>query len=131
MTRREAINYRKKIELAANTMKDEDALNAVDLFSEWKIGVRYSVDTRIRYNEVLYRVVQSHTSQEDWTPDIATSLFAKVLIPQPEVLPEWEQPSSTNPYMKDDKVKHNGLKWISTIDNNVWEPSVYGWDNFE
>lgn len=131
MTRREAINYRKKIELAANTMKDEDALNAVDLFGEWKIGVRYSVDTRIRYNEVLYRVIQSHTSQEGWTPDIATSLFAKVLIPQPEVLPEWEQPSSTNPYMKDDKVKHNGLKWISTIDNNVWEPSVYGWDNFE
>ena len=44
-----------------------------------------------------------------------------------KLIPEWEQPSSVNPYMKGDKVTHNGKTWESSIDNNVWEPSVYGW----
>lgn len=43
-----------------------------------------------------------------------------------EVLP-WEQPDSTNPYMTGDKVTHNGKTWVSDVDNNVWEPGVYGW----
>ena len=51
-----------------------------------------------------------------------------MLIPDPEVIPEWEQPGSTNPYMIGDKVRHNGKTWVSTIDNNVWEPGVYGWE---
>ena len=61
-------------------------------------------------------------------PDVAVSLFAEVLIPDPSVIPDWVQPSSTNPYMKGDKVRHNGKVWVSTVDNNVWEPGVYGWD---
>ena len=40
----------------------------------------------------------------------------------------WERPESTNPYMKGDKVTHAGRTWVSTIDNNVWEPGVYGWE---
>ena len=43
-------------------------------------------------------------------------------------VPEWEQPDSTNPYAKGDKVTHNGKTWISTADGNVWEPGVYGWE---
>lgn len=69
-----------------------------------------------------------HVSQPDWTPAAAPSLFAKVLIPDPEVIPEWEQPDSTNPYHTGDKVRHNEKLWICTVDNNVWEPGVYGWD---
>lgn len=60
-------------------------------------------------------------------PD-APSLFAKVLIPDSSTVPEWEQPDSTNPYAKGDKVTHNGKTWISTADGNVWEPGVYGWE---
>lgn len=68
------------------------------------------------------------TSQEAWTPPDAPSLFAKVLIPDTDTIPEWEQPDSTNPYAKGDKVTHNGKTWISTADGNVWEPGVYGWE---
>lgn len=43
-------------------------------------------------------------------------------------LSAWEQPDSTNAYGKGDKVAHNGKTWVSTLDNNSWEPGVYGWD---
>ena len=76
---------------------------------------------------MLYKCLQDHTVQVDWTPTAASSLWAKVLIPDPDVIPEWEQPDSTNPYMKGDKVTHNGKTWVSDIDNNVWTPGVYGW----
>ena len=75
---------------------------------------------------ILYTVLQAHTSQPGWKPADAPSLFAKVLIPDPTMIPEWEQPDSTNPYMKGDKVTHNGKTWVSLIDNNVWEPGVTG-----
>lgn len=83
---------------------------------------------RVLYNDILCKVLTDHTSQADWTPDAAPSLFAKVLIPDKNVIPEWEQPESTNPYNKEDKVTHNGKTWRSTIDGNVWEPGVYGWE---
>lgn len=60
--------------------------------------------------------------------DVAVSLFTKVLIPDENVIPAWEQPDSTNAYMIGDKVSHNGKTWVSNVNNNVWEPSVYGWD---
>ena len=62
-----------------------------------------------------------------WEPKNAPALWAKVLIPDETVVPEWEQPDSTNPYSAGDKVTHNGKTWVSDIDNNVWEPGVYGW----
>ena len=102
---------------------DEQALEASVLYPAWKEGVSYKKGYRVLYNDVLYSVLMDHTSQSDWTPDVAPSLFAKVLISDPNVIPEWEQPESTNPYMKGDKVTHNGFTWESLIDNNVWEPS--------
>ena len=50
-----------------------------------------------------------------------------MLIPEPETIPDWEQPESTNPYHKGDKVRHAGHVWVSDVDGNVWEPGVYGW----
>lgn len=123
-----AYKLRPYIEIAAQSLDDTDALDAVQLYPNWQSGVAYEVDLRVQYNGALYRVLQAHTSQETWTPDVSPSLFAKVLIPDPTVIPEWEQPDSTNPYMKGDKVSHNGKAWVSTIDNNVWEPGVYGWE---
>lgn len=121
-----ARKLRPYIEKAAQNLLDEDALEAVQLFPLWKADVEYIVGQRVRYNEVLYSVLTAHTSQADWTPEVAPSLFAKVLIPDENVIPEWEQPDSTNPYKKGDKVSHNGKIWESQIDGNVWEPGVVG-----
>lgn len=71
---------------------------------------------------------EENAIRQVWTLADAPSLFAKVLIPDENVIPEWEQPESTNPYSKGDKVTHNGKTWISTADGNVWEPGVYGWE---
>lgn len=111
-----------------NSAADEQALKASALYPKWKVGTDYQKDERVLYNDILYKVLTDHTSQADWTPDAAPSLFAKVLIPDKNVIPEWEQPESTNPYSKGDKVTHNGKTWRSTIDGNVWEPGVYGWE---
>lgn len=106
---------------------DEQALSVPVLYPTWRSGVEYPSGKRVLYNDVLYRVLQAHTAQDDWTPDTAVSLFAKVLIPAPGTILEWEQPESTNPYMAGDKVTHNGKTWVSDTDNNVWEPGVHGW----
>lgn len=128
ITIEKARQLRSLIEKAVLSLDDEDALDCVTLFTAWNgNGHVYSVGDRVRYDEYLYDCLQAHTSQPSWNPVDASSLWAKVLIPGPEI-PEWEQPSSTNPYMMGDKVKHNGKTWISIIDNNVWEPGVYGWD---
>lgn len=107
---------------------DEQAIEVPVLYPSWAEGVNYETGARISYNEVLYKVLMSHTSQADWTPDVAPSLFAKVLIVDENVIPEWEQPDSTNTYKIGDKVSHNGKNWICTVDNNSWEPGVYGWE---
>lgn len=127
MKREKAFALRKMIEKASMSLSDEDALEAVEFFPAWNVPADYVVGDRVRYNGLLYKCLQSHTSQSTWTPADAPSLWAQVLIPDPEVIPEWVQPESTNPYMKGDKVKHNGKTWICDIDNNVWEPGVYGW----
>lgn len=111
-----------------NSAADGQALKASALYPKWKVGTDYQKDKRVLYNNILYKVLTDHTSQADWTPDAAPSLFAKVLIPDKNVIPEWEQPESTNPYSKGNKVTHNGKTWLSTIDGNVWEPGVYGWE---
>lgn len=129
ITKEQALAYRAAIIKASESLGDEDALKAPMLFDRWSgDGVAYAAGIRLYFEGDLYKVLQSHTSQPAWTPTDAPSLFAKVLIPDPGVIPEWEQPSSTNPYMKGDKVRHNGKTWESNVDNNVWEPGVYGWD---
>ena len=112
---------------ASASLSDTDALDAVELFDEWATDTSYNVDDRIRYEGTLYKCLQAHTSQDTWTPTDAPSLWARVDDPSVEY-PEWIQPESTNPYMKGDKVTHLGKRWISNVDNNVWEPGVYGWD---
>lgn len=122
-----AKKYRELINKASENLEDAEAAYAPMLFERWEVGKQYEVGKRVCYEDKLYKVLIAHTSQSDWTPAVAVSLFAEVLIPDPSVIPEWVQPSSTNPYMKGDKVRHNGKIWVSTIDYNVYEPSVYGW----
>lgn len=123
-----ARKLRPYIEKAAVSLNDEDALAAKELYPQWSgKGVPYKVDERVRYEGVLYKVLLAHTSQESWTPIAAPSLFAKVLIPDEDVIPEWEQPDSTNAYQIGDKVTYNGKTWESIVANNVWAPGIYGW----
>lgn len=125
-----ARELRKQIETNAAMMDDENAAQYTELFPAWSgDSVPYTVGERVRYEGILYKVLQNHTSQATWTPTDAPSLFAKVLIPDPDVIPDWEQPDSTNAYMKGDKVRFEGKVYESLIDNNVWSPAAYpaGW----
>ena len=109
------------------TVDDNTALRMVEFYPAWEADTDYAAGFKVQYGGKLYKCLTAHTSQVDWTPDAAPSLWAKVLIPDPDTVPEWEQPDSTNPYSKGDKVTHNGKTWTSTVDNNVWTPGVYGW----
>lgn len=128
MTRNEAKLFIEAFVKLRELATDEMSLQVPNLYPIWKTETEYKLGDRVLYNDILYKVLQNHTSQETWTPDVSASLFAKVLIPDENVIPEWEQPDSTNPYMKDDKVMYNGKTYISTVDNNVWSPDIYGWD---
>ena len=109
------------------SVDDNTALRMVEFYPEWASGQAYTAGYKVQHGGNLWRCLQSHTSQSGWEPENAPSLWAKVLIPDENVVPEWEQPDSTNPYSAGDKVTHNGKTWVSDVDNNVWEPGVYGW----
>lgn len=129
MNKRETQAFINSLIKLRDSLNDEIALTAVEVYPQWRAnGEEYKVGQRLQYNGTLYKVLQDHTSQETWTPDVAPSLFAKVLIPDDEKIYPWEQPDSTNPYKKGNKVTHNDKTWISIVDNNVWEPGVYGWE---
>lgn len=127
-----AQTLRAAMDNAAAVLTDEQAVDCMALYPTWSgDSVDYSTGDRVQYESNLYKCLQAHTSQGTWTPTDAPSLWAKVLIVDPSVIPEWEQPDSTNPYSKGDKVTHNGKTWVSDIDGNVWEPGVYGWTEAE
>lgn len=130
MTREHAYKLREMIVKASASLPDEDALTAQELFDSWKTDMAYTTDTRLRYEGKLYKVLQDHTSQSDWTPDITSSLYVEVA--EPGTIPVWKQPTgSTDAYMKGDKVHfptESDPVYISIVDNNVWSPDVYGWE---
>lgn len=119
-----------KMYIADHPLNDDQALKVSALYPQWDgSGVTYNANTRVLYNGELYNVLQSHQSQADWAPDMASSLFAKVLSGQDgntSTTIGWVQPDSTNPYKKGDRVTHNGKTWESTSDGNVWEPGTVG-----
>jgi hypothetical protein len=130
MTREKAYALRALIEKAAASLSDEDAIGCVELFPKWAADADYTVDERIRYGGKLYRCVQAHTSQADWTPDATPALWTEVA--KPGEIPVWRQPTGAqDAYMRGDKVHYpdaDGPVYVSTVDNHVWEPGVYGWE---
>lgn len=128
-----ALPVRESMDAAGSMLTDEQAASVPALYSAWETGTAYNAGDRRTYGGVLYKCLQAHTSQDDWTPDVAVSLWATVLIPDPDVIPDWVQPDSTNAYMKGDKVRYNGVVYRSLIDNNVWSPDAYpaGWEIVE
>ena len=107
---------------------DSTALRMVEFYPEWASGTAYTVGYKVQYKGTLFKVLQDHTSQGGWEPNNAPSLWAEVLAGQDgTAIGEWVQPDSTNPYMRGDKVNYKGKLYESEVDNNVWEPGVYGW----
>lgn len=133
LTKEEQLENQRNLALTffAETLSDAQALQVPMLFDDFDgNGVAYEVGKRVLYNGVLYKVIQAHTSQAGWNPVDAPSLFAKVINETIDgSIPEFEQPNSTNPYMKGDKVIFNGKVYESLIDNNVYSPEAYpaGW----
>lgn len=122
-----------QINLQAANLNDEQAMEVADLYPAWEPSRAYKVDEIVKYGvntdgeTQLYKVIQAHTSQADWTPDTAVSLFKAVGFTESGT-PIWTQPlGATDAYMKGDVVSHNDAIYVSDIDNNVWEPGVYGW----
>lgn len=130
MTREKAIALRKLIEQAAVSLPDEDALEGVELFPAWTAGKEFATDIRVGYNGKLYRCVQTHTSQIGWEPPVTPALWTEVA--KPGEIPVWKQPSGAqDAYQTGDKVHYpdrDGPVYVSIMDNNVWEPTVYGWE---
>lgn len=128
MKREHAKRLRALIEQTSVNLTDEEALTGIELFPLWKDSASYAVGDRVRYEDTLYKCLQNHTAQADWKPSEAVSLWVRVDDPSIE-FPEWIQPTGAHDaYAKGAKVSHNDKHWISIIDANVYEPSVYGWD---
>ena len=126
ISRWKAHELRKLIEKASVSLEDKDALDGIELYAQWEPWLAYAVGDRRRYEDTLYRCVQAHTSQDDWTPDVTPALWVIVSLNE---FPEWIQPTGAqDAYNVGDKVSHNGKHWISNVNANVWEPGVYGWD---
>lgn len=123
MTIQEAFDYRRKIETAAAQQSDELALQSVELFPKWEAGISVTAGDRYQYNGVLYRVVQSHTTQSDWTPDITPALWTVVSLDEWPEIPE-SIPAEA-PWMKGDRGTWKGQHYICQMDNCVWNPDQY------
>ena len=114
-------------------LEDSVAMEIADLYKPWVEGKAYTTGTILKYGTnadgetQLYSVLQNHTSQFDWLPDLTPSLYKKVGFDDSDI-PIWTQPlGASDAYAKGDVVTHNNKTWVSDVDANVWEPGVYGW----
>ena len=125
MTRAKAKQLRQLIEQLAVTLADETALTGVELFPAWAVGMAYVAGDRVQHDGTLYKCVQAHRSQADWTPDVTPALWVVVSIDE---YPEWVQPTGAHDaYHRGDKVSYHGKHYICTADANIYAPDVYGW----
>lgn len=134
-----AEQLRRAMQMYAATLTDEQALEIATIYPTWEIGHAYAVNDIVSYgvNEVndpqLYRVVQAHTSQADWTPNATPALYDAFGLNE-QGYPVWSQPAGAHDaYNVGDIVDYNGTLYISLIDGNVWSPDAYpaGWQVYE
>ena len=130
-----AEQFRKALQMFATTLPDEKAMEIASVYEEWEVGKSYEVDTLLKYGSngvgdpQLYRVVQAHTSQADWTPDKTASLYSPIGLDD-NGYPIWSRPTGAHDaYNKGDIVDYNGTLYESVIDGNTWSPDEYpqGW----
>ena len=134
-----AEQMRKAIQLFAASLSDEQAMEIATVYDAWNVGKAYAVGEFVTYGEnavgdpQLYKVVQAHTSQADWTPDAAVSLFVAVGLDE-SGYPVWSQPAGAHDaYNTGDIVSYNGTLYQSTMDGNIYSPASYppGWTVYE
>lgn len=124
------------LKVGRTALSDEKALQSVELYPKWEsvIGkeitqndVKNGFD-RYQYRGKLYRIIQPHTPQEDWAPDLSPALWLEISL---EEWPLWRQPQGAHDaYQKGDKVAWAEKHWTSNMDANVYEPGSYGWTEF-
>lgn len=123
-----AQKLRNDMDSAGAMLTDDQALTVQAIFPMWTTK-DYAAGDRVQYGGTLYKCVQAHTAQANWTPDTTPALWTAVSLDE---WPEWVQPSGAHDaYRKGDKVTHNGSRWTSDMDGNTWEPGVYGWTEKE
>lgn len=140
MDKRQAVEQiRRALQMFAQTLNDEDALEIATVYPKYEVGKAYNVGEFFTYGEnatgdpQLYKVVQAHTSQEDWTPDVTESLYEPIGLNK-EGYPVWSKPSGAHDaYNKDDIVDYNGTLYKSLMDGNIYSPDEYpaGWELYE
>lgn len=111
----------------AQILDDVTIAEHAEEFALWNFPVTYKQGQICRFRGTLYRCVQDHISEQDWTPEAAASLWTVIGDPGVE-WPAWAQPVGAHDVYKiGDKVNHGDKHWVSCADDNVWEPGVYGW----
>ena len=126
---------REAMDVAGALLDEEMALECVRLYRSWEIGKTYQVGEYLIYGQngvgdpQLYKVVQTHTSQADWTPDITPALYDAIGLDN-DGYPVWSRPTGAHDaYNIGDIVNYNGVLYESLIDGNIWSPDEYpaGW----
>lgn len=134
-----AEQFRKALQFSAQTLADDKALEIASVFPPYKVGKSYVVNDMFTYgvngvgDPQLYRVVQAHTSQEDWKPDVTASLYSPIGLTS-EGYPIWSKPTGAHDaYNAGDIVDYNGSLYKSLIDGNVYSPEEYpaGWEIYK
>lgn len=130
-----AEQFRRALQFFVARLTDEEALEVPMVYEPWKADKNYTLDELLTYgvnatgDPQLYRVIKAHTSQGDWTPDVASSLFVAIGLDD-SGYPIWAQPAGAHDaYNKGDIVNYNGVLYESLIDGNVYSPEAYaaGW----
>lgn len=130
-----AEQFRKALQIFAAGLTEEQAMEVATIYDPWAVGKPYTAGEFVTYGEngvgdpQLYRVVQAHTSQADWTPDVSASLFAAIGL-DAAGYPIWSQPTGAHDaYNTGDIVDYNDTLYQSLIDGNIYSPEAYpaGW----
>ena len=130
-----AEQFRKALQMFAMSLDEEKAMEVATVFDPWEIGKSYNMGDFLTYgvngvgDPQLYKVVQAHTSQADWRPDVTPSLYVAIGLDE-QGYPVWSQPTGAHDaYNKGDIVNYNGALYQSLIDGNVYSPLDYpaGW----
>ena len=131
-----AEQMRRALQIYANTLPEEQALEVAAVYPEWEAGRSYAVGDILQHgtngvgDPQLYKVVQAHTSQADWTPEATPALYDAFGLDE-QGYPLWSQPTGAHDaYNKGDIVDYNGTLYKSLIDGNTWSPDAYprGWE---
>lgn len=126
---------REAMDVAGALLDEEMALECVRLYRPWEIGKLYQVGEYLTYGQngvgdpQLYKVVQAHTSQADWTPDKTPALYDAIGLDD-DGYPVWSRPTGAHDaYNIGDIVNYNGVLYESLINGNTWSPDEYpaGW----